>query len=269
MIDPHWQLVDLDPYTWRNIGRFIDPGLYVRAGSPEEHGLFVIHDGGTVLSVVETSGRSRKDLGLERVKSPQPLAEQLASTLEWDRVHVVDRQHLNDVSFRAQQLDNRDLELDAYYHAVFRLIWGSDDGYVAVPPHPRNWHGWTYEQIVRFVDQLQEPASLALGVLSDDGAILEIGLIGEVSQGSFHKVTTFEALPFPREDVAVSEEFMDRLWEYLSDGDWPPAAALLCSSSVFEAWVYGPDKRVTIAMAVAKSQAILKVKDEGGVQLAY
>ena len=34
MIDPHWQLVDLDPRTWRNIGRFINPGLYIRAGNP-------------------------------------------------------------------------------------------------------------------------------------------------------------------------------------------------------------------------------------------
>lgn len=269
MIDPHWQLVDLDPYTWRNIGKFIDPGLYIRAGSPDELGLYVIHDGGSVLSVVETSGRSRKDLGIDRVDSPRSLAESLAGTSEWDRVHVIDRRHLNDVSTRAQQLENRDLELDAYYHRVFRLIWNTDDGYVAIPPHPRNWHGWTYEQIVRFVAQLQAPASLALGVFSDDGDNLEIGLIGEVSGGSFRKITTFEALPFPREEAAVSEVFMDRLWSHLSTGEWPPAAALLCNSSVFERWVYGPDKRLTIASAISCGDAILRVREQNGFRLAY
>ncbi len=170
MIDPHWQLVDLDPYTWRNIGRFIDPGLYIRAGSPDEHGLYLIHDGGNVLSVVETSGRARRDLGVEHIETPHELAKTLYGTGEWDRVHIVDRQHLNDVSTQAQQLENRELELDAYYRKVFRLIWGTSDGYVALPPHPGNWHGWTYQQVTGFIDQLVAPASVALGVISDDNA---------------------------------------------------------------------------------------------------
>jgi hypothetical protein len=38
MIDPHWILEDLDPHTWRNLGRFIDPGLYIRAARPDERG---------------------------------------------------------------------------------------------------------------------------------------------------------------------------------------------------------------------------------------
>ncbi len=262
MIDPNWQLVDLDPYTWRNIGRFIDPGLYIRAGSPDERGLYVIHDGGNVLSVVETSGQSRNDLGIQRLDSPHQLAQSLYETREWDRVHIVDRTHLNAVSTQAQQLENRDLELDAYYHNVFRLIWGTDDGYVALPPHPRNWHGWTYAQITAFVDRLVDPASLAIGVVSDDGATLEIGLIGEVSHGSFHKITTFESLPMPRESAAVSSEFMQRLWSHLASGPYPPAAVLLCTSSVFEAWVYNPDKRATIDAAITSGTAILRLRPD-------
>jgi hypothetical protein len=261
VIDPHWQLVDLDPHTWRNIGRFIDPGLYIRAGSPDERGLYVIHDSGAVLSIVESSGQSRRDLGIERVDAPRSLAKDLYETREWDRVHIVDRTHLNDVSTQAQQLENRDLELDAYYRNVFRLIWGDEDGYVALPAHPGNWHGWTYDRVSSFVGQFSEPASLALGVISDDGSSLEIGLIGEVSHGSFHKVTTFESLPFPREDASVSGEFIDRIWAHLSQGAWPPAAVLLCTSSVFENWVYGPDKRRTIDNAVVEGRAILRFRD--------
>jgi hypothetical protein len=261
VIDSHWQLVDLDPYTWRNIGRFIDPSLYIRAGSHDENGLYIIHDHGPVLSIVETSGRSRMDLGIQRIDAPRSVASDLYETGEWDRVHIVDRSHLNDVSTQAQQLENRDLELDAYYRNVFRLIWGTDDGYVAIPPHPGHWHGWTYERVSSFVGQLIEPASLALGVISDDGSNLEIGLIGEVKNGSFHKVTTFESLPYPREDAAVSDEFMDRLWGHLSKGAWPPAAVLLCRNSVFEEWVYGADKQHTIDQAVVDGRAILRFRD--------
>jgi hypothetical protein len=261
VIDPHWQLVDLDPQTWRNIGKFIDPSLYIRAGSPDEHGLYVIHDRGPVLSIVETSGRSRTDLGIQRIEEPRSVASDLYETGEWDRVHIIDRAHLNNVSTRAQQLENRDLELDAYYRNVFRLIWGKDNGYVALPAHPGNWHGWTYDRVSSFVGQLIEPASLALGVISDDGSNLEIGLIGEVSNGSFHKVTTFESLPFPREDVEVSHAFMERLWAHLSQGSWPPAAVLLTTSSVFEEWVYGADKQRTIDHAVVDGCAILRFRD--------
>jgi hypothetical protein len=261
MIDPHWQLVDLDPFTWRNIGKFIDPGLYIRAGSPDERGLYLIHDRGKVLSIVETSGRSRSDLDIDTFASPQSLADTLYATGEWDRVHVVDRQHLNEVSIQAQQLENRELELDAYYHNVFRLIWGSSNGYIARPPHPRNWHGWTYTQIVEFLDQLDDPASLVIGVISDDGTTLEIGLIGEISNGSFRKVTTFESLPFPRETATITEEFMDRLWAHLGSSSCPPAAALLCTSSVFEHWVYGPDKRATIDSAIISGSAIVRLRE--------
>ncbi len=86
-------------------------------------------------------------------------------------------------------------------------------------------------------------------------------MIGEVSNGSFHKVTTFESLPFPREESAVTVEYMERLWTHLAQGDWPPAAVLLCTSSVFESWVYGPDKRATIESAIADGRAILRLRD--------
>lgn len=260
MIDPHWQLVDLDPYTWRAIGKYIDPSMYIRAGSPDERGLFVIHDEGRVLSVVESSGQARRDLGIVRVDTPRALAPQLYERGEWDRVHIVDRAHLSTVATEAQQLSNRDLNLDAYYRNVFRLIWGDGDGYVSMPPHPGHWNGWTYERIERFIDQLQEPASLALGVISSESGTLEIGLIGEVSEGAIRKVTTFESLPFDRSEAAVTHRFLDRLWSNLSSGAFPPAVVLLCTDTVFEHWVHGPGKEVTIDEAVKSGQAVLRLR---------
>ena len=261
MIDPNWQLVDLDPYTWRAIGKFIDPGLYIRAGSPDENGLYVIHDGGRVLSVTESSGARPSDLGLTTIDDPPATAQALFDRGEWDRVHVIERSHLQKVSASAQQLPNRDLELDAYYRNVFQLVWGDERGYAVVPKHPGSWNGWTYQQIVDVVDQLQAPASLALGVLGADGTLV-IGLIGEVSEGSFRKVTTFESLPFKRSDAAVSQDFLDRLWSHLASGDYPPAAALLCTEEVFERWINEAGKAKTISDAITNGEALLRVRED-------
>jgi hypothetical protein len=260
VIDPNWQLVDLDPYTWRAIGKFIDPGMYIRAGSPDENGLFVIHDDGRVLSVVETSGAARKDLGLITFDAPRPLAKELYESGAWDRVHVIDRRHLEHVGEQAQQLPNRDLDLDAYYRNVFSLIWGSDDGYVSLPPHPGHWHGWTYSAISEVVGQFVEPASLALGVISEESGDLEIGLVGEVSEGQFHKVTTFEALPFERSEAAVTQSFMMRVWMALESTAYPPAAVLLCTDTIFDEWVYGADKEAVIGRARMAGTAILRLR---------
>jgi hypothetical protein len=235
--------------------------MYIRAGSPDEHGLYVIHDRGTVLSAVESSGTRRTDLGLDRIERPDRIAQDLFDRGEWDRVHVIDRAHLQSVSTSAQQLANRDLELDAYYRRVFQLIWGNEAGYAVTPKHPGSWRGWTYQQIVDVVNQLQAPASLALGVISDEGALV-IGLLGEVSDGSFHKVTTFEALPFDRLDASVTHDFLDLLWSHLATTDYPPAAVLLCAESVFDRWVNEPDKARTISEAIDSGKAVVRLRDE-------
>lgn len=85
MIDPHWTVTDLDPRTWRAIGRFFDPGQYIRTAQPGEHGLFVLHDNGTLLKVFDTQLGVRRDLSLRRVDDPQELGQQLFARGEWDR----------------------------------------------------------------------------------------------------------------------------------------------------------------------------------------
>ena len=54
MIDPHWQVIDLDPVTWRNLGPLLEPQRYIAAAQPDEHGLFILHDQGRLLKVVDT-----------------------------------------------------------------------------------------------------------------------------------------------------------------------------------------------------------------------
>ena len=145
MIDPHWSVIDLDPRTWRAIGGFFDPGQYIRAAQPGEHGLFVLHDGGRVMRVVDTVRGLRRDLALSRVDDPHELAGLLYSQGEWEKVHIIDKRHLASVANQAQENPRRDLTLDQYYHLVYSLVWDGSDGYVCVPARSGAWQGWTYQ----------------------------------------------------------------------------------------------------------------------------
>ena len=58
MIDPNWSVVDLDPHTWRVLGRFFDPGQYIMATQSGERGLFILHEEGKLLRIVDSQGRT-------------------------------------------------------------------------------------------------------------------------------------------------------------------------------------------------------------------
>jgi len=258
LIDPNWELVDLDPRTWRAIGHFFPPGQYIRAGTPEEHGLFVLHEHGNVLSVADSVSGRRDDLHIEDASDPQALAEQLFAHLEWDRVHVIDRAHLESVAATAQDAEGRNLHLDQYYRRVAELLWGNGNGYVAIPPKERSWNSWTYAGIEAVVGQLQAPASVALGVFDADD--LTIGLIAEISDGMIRKVTTFDALPVRDRPAGVSRESIDLVWAALVSRFNPPAVVLICSESAFDRWIRDPDKRETIVNAIERGEAFVRQK---------
>jgi hypothetical protein len=262
MIDPNWQVIDLDPRTWRNLGRWIEPGRYISAAQPGEHGLFVLHDGARILRIVDTQAGVRRDLTLSLAAGPAALAHELHARGDWQRVHVIDQRHLARVARLAQATPQRDLTLDQYYHMVHDLLWGETDGYVSVPPHPGHWNGWTYAGIKVFVDTLPDPATVALGVL--DGATTAIGLVLDLRDRLIRTVTTFETFGLPAPTFELTQESFERLWELLDGraetGAPAPAAALLCSQAVFDAWLTGADKLATLEQAVARGEAFWRVK---------
>ena len=257
MIDPNWSLVDLDPRTWRNIGRFFDPGQYIQAARPGTHGLFVLHDNGKLKKVVDTKKEKSPDLKIERVDDPVALAQSLYERGEWQQVHVINKRHLAEVARLAQAEARRELTLDQYYRQVFHLLWDNSGGYVSIPPHPGHWRGWTYERIRDFIQQLPAEASLALGVFNQD--VLEIGLILEVREGLIKRVTTFEALQLEPGTAQLSEDFFDRLWVQLGEKFAPPAALLLCSQTTFETWLGAEDKLAALDQAARQKTAFWKL----------
>lgn len=262
MIDPHWSLVDLDPRTWRAIGRFFDPGQYIRAAQPGEHGLFVLHDGARVLRAVDSQTGVRNDLALDTLGDPRALLERLYARSEWQRVHLIDKRHLAEVARTSQALTRRDLTLDQYYHMVYRLLWNNDGGYLCLPARPNSWNGWTYAGVQAFVAQLPDAATLALGVL--DGDALVIGLILELRGGLIRVVTTFEALGEPA-PAAVSSAAFEHLWSLLEQrssaiGSPSPAAALLCTQAAFEAWLAEDDKYAALERAAQSGAAYWRLQ---------
>jgi hypothetical protein len=257
MIHPHWSVVDLDPITWRNIGAFISPGRYVRAGDPGERALYVLHDNGRVLNAVDTASGRRIDLGLARIDDPDGVAADLFDRGEWDRIHLVDRQHVAAVAHEAQSDPRHGMTLDQYYRLVYHLTWSnSDSRYVVHPPRKESWHGWTYGMVQDWLGTLPDPATVALGVVGDGG--LQIGVYAQIEDQLITVLSTFESLPVPREAAAVSADYRDRIWDAIADKFAPPAALLLCRSEVFDRWIHQQGKRKTIVDAVADGTAFTR-----------
>jgi hypothetical protein len=257
MIDPEWLLEDLDPRTWRAIGHLFTPAQYVAAARHGEHGLFVLHQAGSLRRVVDTACGVRHDLGIASVSNPRLLAAELFARGEWDRVHVIDRRHLEHVAAASACAQPR-LSVDAHYRRVYQLLWDDSDGYVCEPPRPRDWHGWTYSTLQHFLTRLASPAALGLVVLSDTEEV-HISLALEIQDARIHRVTTLEGLP-PLPPPTVSEPFLDAFWSALHQTLAPPAAALVCSRAVFEAWFYASENKPAILhSAVQNGQALLRL----------
>lgn len=252
MIDPHWNVVDLDPTTWRNLGPYLEVAQYIRTPSTGEAELYVLHDDGRVLKVYDTQAGKRSDVQLARVENPEETARTLFATENWGRVHVINKRHLADVARQAQQIENRPLTLDEYYRLVFDRLWNNHNGYVSQPPHPGNWNGWTYTDALAFVHSLPDPASVALGVL--DKGELFIGLILEVKEKLIRTVTTFEALDLA-EPLNLNEAALAALERSINEKFAPLAAALLCDRATFEGWIAAEDKSAYLKAAAQARKA--------------
>jgi len=260
MINPHWNVIDLDPCTWRVLGRFFEPKRYIRAAQPGEHGLFILHENGKLLRIVDTRQGLRTDLGISAVNDPARLAQQLHQTGEWQRVHVINKRHLARVATLASETPHQNVHLDEYYHLINRLVWEDQDGYVCIPPKPDNWNGWRLGNIKTFLSNISLDSTLAIGVLEQ--GLLELGLILQIHEGMINRVTTFETLDLTNETLQVGSKLLEIIWQQLGQKFSPPAAVLLCTPAVFEAWINGENKRLVLQLAITASTAALAIRKD-------
>lgn len=258
MIDPNWNVIDIDPTTWRNLGPFIGAAQYVRVppSDSDEPELYVLHDNGRVLKIHDTHAGQRRDLSLTHIDDPHETARALYAAENWSRVHVINKQHLASVARAAQQIENRPLTLDAYYHLVAAEVWREPNGYVCQPPRPPTWNGWTYAEAQAFIHSLPDPATVALGVLENDS--IYIGLVLEIRGGLIRTVTTFEAFTLPQ-PLSLAGTSLDMLAHAINAKFAPLAAALLCDRAAFEGWVTAADKSAFLRAAARQHKAFWRL----------
>ena len=200
--------------------------------------------------------------GVSRVDDPQELSQELFDRGAWDRVHVIDRRHLQHVATAAQASPQRELTLDAYYRRVHGLVWDNPAGYAVCPPRAGHWNHWTYAGVAAFLAALPSPSALALGVI-DDGQV-QIGLVLRVDGGMIRRVTTFEGLAIPSTTPALDAEYAGAVWRGLAEVA-PPAGLLLCRPAVFTTWIEGADKRAVLRDAEAAGNAIVRISETSGI----
>lgn len=252
-------MVDLDPVTWRNLGHFFEPRRYIAAAQSGEHGLFVLHDAGRTLKVVDTATERRPEGIPAQIDDAAGLARELYARGEWQRVHVIDRRHLASVARQAQATPQRDLASDGYYHLVYTLMWGDPQGYACEPLRLATFHGWTYADAERFVAQLPSPATVALGVYAGDA--LTIGLILVVEDGLIRRATTFESLKQQPATTGPTQQTLLALCNALDAQYAAPAAVLLCDDATFAGWLDASDKSAYLNDAQANGAAIWHIAD--------
>jgi hypothetical protein len=213
-----------------------------------------------VLKVFDTQRDAPAGVKIDRVTDARALAQELYAHGQWDRVHIINRQHLAHVGRAAGAPLNRSLHLDDYYQLVYDLIWDGGDGYVTMPPKPAHWNHWTMSQIKQFVSRLPESAAVALGVF--EGERLNVGLVLEFKQGNIVRVTTFEAPALQPLHPALAADFLDQMWQQLSNIA-PPAAVLLCTQAVFDEWITTDDKVAHLMQSVQDGTAWLRLARQG------
>jgi hypothetical protein len=233
------------------------PSQYIMAARPGERGLFVLHDGGRRPRAVDSALGPRHDLPLAGIGDPRKLAADLYADGEWDRVHVVDRRHLERVARDSQATARRELTLDAYYHLVYELIWDGSAGYVCEPPHPGHWHGWTYARLREVAAGLPSPSAVGLVVL--DSGQVDIGLVLGLRDGRVVRVTTLAGLPALATAPGVDERYVEEVWSAIEVAVAPPAGVLVCTRAAFEAWIVAEDKPAFLARAQQDGSARLRL----------
>jgi len=91
MINPNWDVVDLDPHTWRALGRYLKIHNISVLPNPVNMACSFYMIMGKLLRIVDTRKGLRTDLSISAVDDPAQIAHQLYQTGEWQRVHVINK----------------------------------------------------------------------------------------------------------------------------------------------------------------------------------
>lgn len=261
MIWEHWEVVDLDPRTWRNLGALFNPANFLTHARPGERILSILHERGRVLKVYDTARGVRNDLNLETIEDAPRTAKQLYESEQgMARVQIFDKRSLVAFADAAQRNLHPEWDLDEHYRFLWGLAENDPEGICYYPPRPSHWNHFTYEQVRHFIEEVvPSPSTLVLVVFEGDE--IYISLILGVRDRKVKLVSTLDALVSLGIGPQVSMADRERILEGVAQRFGRPSFSLFIQRAAFEAWLKAEDKGAVLRQAIAKGMALLEPAD--------
>ncbi len=258
MIWEHWEVIDLEPRTWRNLGALFDPANFLTRAQPGERILSILHQEGQVLKVHDSARGVRRDLKLETIENAPRTAQELyESEPGLDRVQIFDKRSLVAFADGAQRSVHPEWDLDEHYRFVYGLAEDDPQGICYYPPRPSHWKHFTYDQARHFIEEVApDPSTLVLVVF--EGEEVYISLILGIRDHKIKLVSTLDTLVPLGIGPRVSMADRERILEGVAQRFDQPSFSLFIQRAAFDAWLTAEDKGAVLRQAIAEGTAVLE-----------
>ncbi len=258
MIWEHWEVIDLDPRTWRNLGALFNPVNFITRARPGERILSILHQEGRVLKVYDSEKGVRRDLKLETIEhAPRTAQELYKSEQDLDRVQIFDKRSLVAFADGAQRSLHPEWDLDEHYRFIYGLAEDDPAGICYYPPRPSHWHHFTYDEVRHFIEAVvPSPSTLVLVVFEDEEVY--ISLILGIRDHKIKLVSTLDTLVPLGIGPKVSMADRERILEGVAQRFDRPSFSLFIQRAAFEAWLMAEDKGAVLRQAIAQGTAVLE-----------
>ncbi|RXZ82205.1 hypothetical protein EBB07_10990 [Paenibacillaceae bacterium] len=163
MIDKQISIVDLNPYTWRNLGQ-LTSGF-------QKQVIYVLHDQGKVLSIARSGNQLLQGETFQVTDSANNAQALLAAYPDIDEVQVLERQRLIQYYIDIQSLPVRELDTDEYLLQMEVML----RNYSGIEVYSREQTVHYFEKLQQYVQaKLPENCILLLFLLSGDAISFDL-----------------------------------------------------------------------------------------------
>jgi hypothetical protein len=237
MIHRNVEIVDLDPLTWRNLGKVLRIDELSAIHSVEHRTLSILHQAGTVLKVALPQG---VNVQLDStINDPQQFARQLYENAahQVDCVQIFEKSSLARFSDAVQRLDWQKLTSGDFYLRAYELAQADTAGIVYYPSDQAPRWNVMFKHAQRLLSTVPDGQTLVLGIY--DNGQPYFTLIVKVEQQQITLCTTFEYLqPFGIDPAVVPSTADDVLpiVRLVEQHIGKVAHSLFCDRMAFEAW---------------------------------
>ncbi|WP_094546193.1 hypothetical protein [Petroclostridium xylanilyticum] len=252
MIYKDIQMVDFEPYRWRNLGEVLDLGKYPRTT------LYILHENGTILNAYDTVRGIIKNIKSPISNEAQLVQELFEQYKDLQEIHIYDKQSLENFNIQAQKSAYPDLDGDEYRNFVRKLL----KNYKGLNIYSKNREPKKdfYDDMVYFVEnQLPDKSVVFIGIFKDNALFFEV--IWGLNKGKAELVTTLDVLhQYNLETVTMTN--IDTITQLLRDHFQMPAYTVFIDYQAYERLFTEWDKEAFIMKAIAQDKIKYRVTDD-------